>query len=169
MEIRLIILWLPNLSSGLLPKPRRSRVLLVLGLIIASPVVYWLASPLFTNIAVDEALPPSTGPVLSTIATGAFVDADSFHQTSGTATVLRATNESLFVRLTNFKTTNGPDLFVVLSTDRSGKNIVYLGGLKGNIGDQNYFVPSNADLSHYKYVLIWCRTFSVLFGSAELS
>jgi hypothetical protein len=43
-----------------------------------------------------------------------------------------------------------------------------LGRLKGNEGNQNYNVPSEADPEKYRVVVIWCRAFSVPFGYAEL-
>jgi len=48
-------------------------------------------------------------------------------------------------------------------------DIVNLGRLKGNIGNQNYEIPTGTDLSKYNTVLIWCKAFSTLFGSAKLS
>jgi hypothetical protein len=46
---------------------------------------------------------------------------------------------------------------------------VELGPMKGNKGDQNYEVPSSVDLASYRSVTIWCKRFSVNFGSAPLS
>lgn len=146
----------------------RIRIFLLIGLLVASPVVYWLASPLFYDVQVNES-PSSPSEDLARVAVGTFIDADSFHRTSGNATVIRTNNGSQILRLSNFRTTNGPDLFVYLATDTTGKDIVNLGRLKGNIGDQNYPIPSDVDLSRYRYVLIWCRPFAVLFGSAQLS
>jgi electron transfer DM13 len=45
---------------------------------------------------------------------------------------------------------------------------VNLGRLKANIGNQNYQIPEGTDITKYDTVLIWCRAFSVLFGSADL-
>ena len=45
---------------------------------------------------------------------------------------------------------------------------VDLGGLKGNIGDQNYEIPADVDLSQYQSVVIWCDRFNVAFGAADL-
>ena len=47
--------------------------------------------------------------------------------------------------------------------------VVDLGSIKGNIGDQNYDLPANADLMKYRAVTIWCKRFSVNFGTAPLS
>ena len=69
-----------------------------------------------------------------------------------------------------FETTNGPDLYVWLVKDGDVDNgYVDLGRLKGNIGSQNYVIPEGTDLSEYDTVFIWCKAFSVLFGSAELA
>jgi hypothetical protein len=46
---------------------------------------------------------------------------------------------------------------------------VELGSLKGNVGDQNYDVPTETDLSKYRAVTVWCRRFGVNFGTAPLS
>jgi hypothetical protein len=72
------------------------------------------------------------------------------------------------LRLEDLMVTNGPDLYVYLSTDKSASDFVNLGRLKANIGNQNYPIPAGTDLTKYDIVLIWCRAFSVLFGSAEL-
>jgi len=45
---------------------------------------------------------------------------------------------------------------------------VDVGRLKANIGNQNYPIPAGTDMTKYDTVLIWCRAFSVLFGSADL-
>jgi Electron transfer DM13 len=44
-----------------------------------------------------------------------------------------------------------------------------LGSIKGNIGDQNYTLGSDVDLSKYRAVSVWCKRFSVNFGAAALS
>jgi hypothetical protein len=43
-----------------------------------------------------------------------------------------------------------------------------LGEIKGNVGDQNYILPSDLDLAKYRAVSIWCKRFSVNFGAAAL-
>jgi hypothetical protein len=47
-------------------------------------------------------------------------------------------------------------------------DFINLGRLKANIGNQNYPIPIGTDMSKYDTVLIWCRAFFVLFGSADL-
>jgi hypothetical protein len=101
---------------------------------------------------------------------GNFVDAgDGFHKAEGIAKVINLADGRTFLRLENLKTTNGPDLYVYLSVGKDALDIVNLGRLKGNIGNQNYGIPAETDLSKYNTALIWCKAFSTLFGSAKLS
>jgi hypothetical protein len=106
------------------------------------------------------------------VATGTFHGAA--HSTSGRATVYSDNT----LRLTHFKTSNGPNLHVLLiaATDaqdnddfiKKGIERIDLGPLKGNEGDQNYTVPAGTDLDKYKAVSIFCERFSVNFGAAPL-
>lgn len=93
---------------------------------------------------------------------------DGFHNAQGVAKVITLEDGKTFLRLENLKATNGPDLYVYLSTDKDASDIVNLGRLKGNIGNQNYEIPTGTDLIKYNTVLIWCKAFSTLFGSAKL-
>ena len=78
--------------------------------------------------------------------------------------------------LTNFKTSNGPDVHVYLvaapdvkddaTVKRAG--FIDLGSMKGNTGDQNYDVPATVDFATYQAVTIWCARFNVNFGTAPL-
>ena len=60
-------------------------------------------------------------------------------------------------------------IYMYLSTDKSTSDIVNLGRLKANIGNQNYQIFEGIDMTKYDTVLIWCRAFSILFGSTELT
>lgn len=42
------------------------------------------------------------------------------------------------------------------------------GALKGNIGDQNYEVPAEVNITEYSTVVVWCRQLSVAFGATDL-
>ncbi len=98
---------------------------------------------------------------------GEFEDADFIHKTSGTATV--TIGEKTTLDFADFETLNGPDLFVYLSADKSNRDFVEIGTLDKFKGDQTYDVPNSVDIVKYHNVLIWCKAFGVLFGSAELS
>ena len=102
--------------------------------------------------------------------TGSFVGiGDGIHNAEGIAKVIPLQDGSNILRLESLQVTNGPDLYVYLATDKSASDFVSLGKLKANNGNQNYNIPAETDLTKYKTVLIWCKPFSVLFGSAELA
>ncbi len=97
------------------------------------------------------------------------------YTTAGTATVYELPDGSRTLRLEDFETTNGPDLFVYLTAadaDASDpeleRDFIDVGGLRGNLGNQNYALPDAVDLSGYDTVVIWCRRFGVSFGAADL-
>jgi hypothetical protein len=80
------------------------------------------------------------------------------------------------LRFTNFDTSNGPDVHVYMVASDDAKDaatvaragFVDLGVIKGNVGDQNYTLPSDLDLAKYRAVSVWCKRFSVNFGAAAL-
>jgi electron transfer DM13 len=103
------------------------------------------------------------------ILAGSFVGVgDGIHDAMGIAKVIPVGGGEKVLRLEDLVVTNGPDLYVYLSTDKSASDFVNLGRLKANIGNQNYPIPAGTDMTKYDTVLIWCRAFTVLFGSADL-
>ncbi len=116
----------------------------------------------------------TTVPVVRTVASGSFISRS--HPASGRAEVLSDTVQT-FLRFDDFRTDNGPDVFVYLSAgvDASSPegalddDFIDLGRLKGNIGSQNYELPAGVDLARYDTVVLWCRRFSVAFGTADLA
>ena len=122
------------------------------------------------NDTVSENLSVATMSASSNeILIGNFVGAgDGFHNAEGVAKIIQLADRTDILRSENFKATNGPDLYVYLSTDKTNADIVNLGRLKGNIGNQNYLIPAGTDITKYNTALIWCRAFSVIFGSAQL-
>ena len=100
------------------------------------------------------------------------------HKTEGRATVYQQADGKLLLRLTGFKTSNGPDVHVVLlaikdrsenaDSLKSNTERVELGKLKGNEGDQNYEIPAGTDLSKFTTVSIYCERFNANFGAAPL-
>ena len=109
------------------------------------------------------------------VRSGSFRDADSFHKGSGTATVYRGADGQNVLRLEDFRVTNGPDLRVLLvpNPDPQGRDdvagYIELGKLKGNMGNQNYFLPESEDGSGFGSVVIYCRPFHVVFSVATLN
>src|SRR6266513_1167229 len=104
------------------------------------------------------------------IITSAFIGAgDGFHNTEGVAKVIPLQDGGSILRLENFRSTNGPNVHVYMSTNKDATDFADLGRLKANNGNQNYNIPIGINVARYKYVLIWCKDFSVLFGSAQLT
>jgi hypothetical protein len=118
----------------------------------------------------DEAAhEPPAAAVNVALGRGAFTSSE--HETSGTATVIRLAKGGSVLTLTAFETSPGPDLRVYLVTggpDDLG-DVVDLGGLRGNKGSQQYDVPASVNPKRHRTVVIWCRAFSVAFGSARLA
>ncbi len=85
----------------------------------------------------------------------------------GEALVLSDGSDQRFLRFENFSTNNGPDLKVTLRAENG--DLINLGPLQGNIGNQNYELPADVDLNVYSTVEIYCERFSVLFGQAPIS
>lgn len=117
---------------------------------------------------------PTTPAEWLVIKQGSFVDADSFHKGSGTATIYQQGEEQV-LRFENFDVTNGPDLHVVLSqhpaptSSSEVGDYLDLGSLRGNQGNQNYPISAGTDLSQYQSVVIYCVPFHVVFATATLN
>jgi len=179
---------------------------IVLAVLVAIPVGWYLLSPLWVNVEVDESFPAAPAPVsteasmpeaeptnamatamaepdkvmedemptveMSVLSQGSFYDIGS-----GQALVYQLADGSRVLRLQDFEVDNGPDLHVYLVPidpvpDSVGVEIpgsVDLGKLKGNIGDQNYDIPADLDLSQFQSVVIWCQPFRVPFTAAALN
>ncbi len=120
----------------------------------------------------EEAM-PGADPVK--LVGGVFVGADSFHEGSGRATIYDLGDGERVLRLEAFTVTNGPALHVLLVPDPrpEGRDDVTgyldLGVLKGNVGNQNYEIPADVDVSEFGSVVIYCEPFHVIFATAGLS
>ena len=124
----------------------------------------------------EEPMPDSMPAEPTVLKQGQFQDADSFHKGSGSTTVYQVPEGKDVLRFEDFSATNGPDLHVILSsnpnpTSRSdiGDDYVDLGSLKGNVGNQNYEIPDDVDVSKYQSVVIYCMPFHVVFATATLN
>lgn len=152
------------------------KILIGVVIAIALPFAIYTGSPLFINTSTNEPLPQTT-PLNDTstespkiLLTGQFIGVgDGIHNAEGIAKVVSLADGKEILRFEDFKSTNGPDLFVYLATDNTATDFVSLGELKANIGNQNYEIPEGTDLTKYDTALVWCKSFSVLFGHAELS
>ena len=174
--------------------PTKNRKPLIIGIVVVVVLALiaglYLFQPwkLFTSKEVNEALPsvsatptasatgsatPSPAATNLTLASGTFRSYE--HETTGKASLIQLTNGTTILRLTDFKTSDGPDVKVWLSVNPASKaegardaKYVDLGDLKGTVGNQNYTVPASAADQTWGSVVIWCDRFSVPFGAADL-
>jgi hypothetical protein len=166
---------------------RQVRMILSLAAIGVIAVGWYLFRPelLFVNKTINEALPGAaivaTAAPTAQVGQARVLSTGRFHTVShesrGVATVHQLVDSKRLVRLTEFATSNGPDVrvYLVAANDANDNDTVTragfidLGALKGNKGDQNYEVPAEADLDKYGAVTIWCHRFSANFATAPLT
>ncbi|HKM85104.1 MAG TPA: DM13 domain-containing protein [Terriglobales bacterium] len=156
---------------------RRKWILVAAGLPILV-AAWWAFRPekLWINQKVSEPAPFASSTDPQPLYTGRLEG--RAHQTSGRATIYKTPDGKQSLRLTDFSTSNGPDVHVLLARS-SDENLtqeivkgqldsVELGSLKGNQGDQNYDLPASVDLQKYNAALIYCERFHAVFGVARL-
>jgi hypothetical protein len=177
-------------------RTRRRMIVIALAAVVLAAgagIVWFQPQKLFIDQRVDEAPPTAPAGAIGPTAGGADGAAPTRpataepvtlaegrfrslgHPTSGRAAVLEVTGGRRFLRLEDLHTSNGPDLFVYLSTtaadgprDRFDDDFVGLGRLKANQGNQNYEIAAGVRLDRYRSVVIWCRRFTYAFGAAPL-
>jgi hypothetical protein len=123
--------------------------------------------------------PPTTlTPSATTVATPVAVSGKfqaGEHPIQGTLSVVNEQGKRYLTFDENFKTDNGPDVFVILY--RSDKPPVYgikkkdylsVAKLQKFSGSQRYLLPDNVQLTDFRSVAIWCRKFNATFGYAPL-
>src|SRR5215208_3467161 len=90
------------------------RILVVLAVVVITGIAAWYAfrpERLFINQRVNEAFPTAMA-ASSKLATGQFHS--GAHETKGTAAVFQFADGKKTLRLTDFATSNGPDVHVYL-------------------------------------------------------
>jgi hypothetical protein len=139
---------------------------------------WWAFRPekLWINQKVNEAAPFASSTDPQPLYTGRLEG--KAHQTSGRATIYKSPDGKRYLRLTDFSTSNGPDVHIVLARSdeanrtqeivRGQLDSVELGSIKGNQGDQNYDLPASVDLQKYNAAVIYCERFHAVFGLARL-
>ncbi len=150
------------------------------GIAIGLPIliVAWLAfrpEKLWVNQRVNEPAPSAWRSEVRPIFAGQLEG--KAHPTSGRAAIYESISGKRYLRLTDFTTSNGPDVHVVLARAedpaldqkivKGNLDYVEIGKLKGNQGDQNYEIPAAVDLQKYNAVVIYCVRFSAIFGVAR--
>jgi hypothetical protein len=164
-------------TNGSFWSVRKKAILVAVGI----PVLigaWWAFRPekLFINQQVSEAAPASVAAEAEPLYTGKLESRE--HPTCGRTTIYANGEGKKYLRLTDFATSKGPDVHVVLVKAEEpaitkiivpeNLEFVELGALKGNQGDQNYDVPASADVKKYQAVAIYCERFHAIFGVSKL-
>lgn len=149
------------------------KLLYIIGIpigIVILAFAYYTISPLFINIKTNDLNPAinSTSSATSTQSnTPVNIIGTTGHHASGTVRLVEADGKR-YIRYENFKTINGPDIYVYLAKDLDAKEFISLGRVRATEGNINYEIPAGVSVSDYPYVLTWCEAFGVLFNSAKL-
>lgn len=174
-------------------------ILGLIGIIIVLPIAYYLLSPLWRVVQVNEESPLEVKDAMATMnaetkekfeaavleanktvmlmdekmPAGPRILATGVFKPNAHEVDGRAliidADGRKFLRFENFYTINGPDLRIYLASDLSARDFIELGKIKATKGNVNYELPEGVDLSKYNKVLVWCKPFGVLFSSAVLS
>jgi hypothetical protein len=156
----------------------RRKWILALAALPVLIAAWWAFRPekLWINHAVSEPAPFTANTDPQPLYTGRLEG--KAHQTSGRATIYKNPDGKQYLRLTDFSTSNGPDVHVILARSEEANlaqeivkgqlDSVELGSLKGNQGDQNYDLPASVDLQKYNAAVIYCERFHAIFGLARL-
>ncbi len=107
------------------------------------------------------------------VASGELVGADSFHAGSGRVLLLRGPDGTDLLRFEHYEVRNGPNLHVFLTPDPGGDvhadGALDLGEVRATRGNVNYELPPGADLGSFRFAVIYCVPFRVVFATAELN
>jgi len=157
--------------------------------LVALYIAWYLISPAFINIRLEEDIPEgftleNTSTLIEAenmngIETETMVPvishANNFqrvdYDVQGSYSIIDNGNEKL-LRIENLDIANGPDLhFVFSNTNQAWNNNSYesIAALPGNQGSYNILIPDGLNPDDYKYLLIHCVQFSHTFASADIS
>jgi len=151
-------------------------------------IVY--AGPLFVSGSVGQDTAPAfvstattapnagatatTAPGATTLS-GMFDHRAGVDTVAGDATLGKTSDGKVILRFENLNSANGPDLHVYLSkqvspaTTQQVMDGVEVGKLQATTGASNYELAATTDITQFKSVVIYCKSFSVVFGYANLS
>ncbi|HEY7021763.1 MAG TPA: DM13 domain-containing protein [Ktedonobacterales bacterium] len=177
--------------SGLarrLPGLTVNGVRAVAAVLIALDLVVY-AGPLFVSGSVGQDTTPAfvstatavpstgatatTAPAATTLS-GVFDHHAGVDTVAGNATLGKTSDGKIILRFENLNSANGPDLHVYLSKQTSPATTqqvmdgVEVGKLKATTGASNYELAATTDIAQFKSVVIYCKSFSVVFGYANL-
>ena len=129
--------------------------------------------PVTTTVPPTTTTPPATTPPVvvapkdqTLLLSGTFTS--GAHVTTGTVKLYEDKDKKRTLVFENFKTDAGPDLRLYMAEDKAITNFVQITDKVTTSGNYTIEIPASIDLKKQTTVAIWCRSFSVLFGSAAL-
>jgi hypothetical protein len=162
----------------------------VVAAVLLALVLIVYAGPLFVSGAVGQDTAPAfvstatsapnadatatTAPAATTLS-GVFDHRAGVDTVAGNATLGKTSDGKVILRFENLNSANGPDLHVYLSKQASPATTqqvmdgIEVGTLKATTGASNYELAATTDITQFKSVVIYCKSFSVVFGYANLS
>ncbi len=125
----------------------------------------------------DQMMPELNTPV--TVGSGTFGKIDAVRWGQGTINIYRDASDALTLRLEGFSMQNGPtDLRLYLSAADAPQTFaamkpgdldpLEIGVLKTSYGNQNYTLPSDANLPAYRSVVIYSPSLDLVYTYAPL-
>ncbi len=149
------------------------KIIIAILCVILLSVAYYLISPLWRVVELDEQLPLAISTEQGSVSRQPELKASSLfearaHEVQGSALILEQSGERT-LRFENFETVNGPNLHIYLAADENAQDFVNLGPIKATKGNVNYNLPSGVDLRKYNQVIVFCVPFKVVFSIADLS
>ena len=124
------------------------------------------APPDVSGIEVDEA---------RVLVSGEFQELDALHWGAGRATIYELPDSRRILRFEDFVSARGANVRVYLARDPQPLSALQLEGssldlgrLKGNVGDQSYFLPDDHDLSVYQSAVVFCQQLNTTITVAWL-
>ncbi len=116
---------------------------------------------------------PTTGTGTIDVSNATLISKGTFsslnnYSVKGNVSLYETANERVLV-FENFVSPSGPDLRIYLSNDNNATSFYEVGRLSGNNGNYQYAFPKSISIANFSRTLIWCKQFSVGFGTATLS
>ena len=109
-----------------------------------------------------------------TLVSGEFQELNALHWGAGRATIYELADGRRILRFEDFAAARCRDVRVYLARDPLPllalqlEDGLDLGRLKGNIGDQYYYLPDDHDLSVYESAVVFCQQFDLALTVARL-